>query len=237
MRLPLRRMSKSCGSRYRTLSDKDESGNLIIVSGPSGAGKSALAARVLQALPRLKFSVSYTTRKPRGAEQNGVDYFFVGRPEFQALISGNDLLEWAEVHGNYYGTSKKYVDDLLVQGYDVLLDIDVQGAAIIRGKRAEAVGIFILPPSFQVLKERLRKRSLDDELEMEQRLKRACKEIRHYKEYDYLIINEDIGSATGELQSIIASAHCRLAARVRSAKSILESFGGMDAEDLRTHRI
>jgi guanylate kinase len=204
---------------------------MIIVSGPSGAGKSALAARVLQSLPKLKFSVSYTTRKPRRTEQNGVDYFFVGRPEFQALIDGNDLLEWAEVHDYYYGTSRKYVDDLLTQGYDVLLDIDIQGARIIRGKRADAVGIFILPPSYRILRERLLKRSLDDELAMEQRLKRACKEIRHYRDYDYLIINDDIGSATSELQSIIMSAHCRLTARVESAKSILDTFGGMDAED------
>jgi guanylate kinase len=212
------------------LSDRDQGGNLIIVSGPSGAGKSALAARVLQVLPKLKFSVSYTTRKPRGTEQDGVDYFFVGRREFQALIDGNELLEWAEVHGNYYGTSRKYVDNLLKQGNDVLLDIDIQGADIIRGKRAEAVGIFILPPCYRVLRERLLKRSLDDEPAMEQRLKRACKEIRHYRDYDYLIINEDIDSATSELQSIIASTHCRLAARVESAKCILESFGGMDAE-------
>lgn len=204
---------------------------MIIVSGPSGAGKSALAARVLQSLPKLKFSVSYTTRKPRRTEQNGVDYFFVDPPEFQALIDDNDLLEWAEVHDYYYGTSRKYVDDLLKQGYDVLLDIDIQGARIIRGKRADAVGIFILPPSYRVLRERLHKRSLDDELAMEQRLKRACKEIRHYRDYDYLIINDDIGSATSELKSIIMSAHCRLTARVESAKSILDTFGGMDAED------
>lgn len=212
------------------MSNRDKSGNLIIVSGPSGAGKSALAAKVLQALPKLKFSVSYTTRRPRGTEKNGVDYFFISRPEFQSLIKGNDLLEWAEVHDNYYGTSRKYVDDLLTKGYDVLLDIDIQGAQIIREKRAEAVGIFIMPPSFQILKDRLRRRSLDDELVMEQRLKRACKEIRHYKDYDYLIINEDIGSATSELQSIIISTHCRLTARIQSAKCILDSFGGMDAE-------
>jgi guanylate kinase len=189
-----------------------------------------LAAGVLKELPQLKFSVSYTTRKPRGTEQNGVDYSFVSLSEFQALMKGNHLLEYAEVHGNYYGTSREYVDGFLNRGYDVLLDIDIEGARIIRQKRAEAVGIFILPPSFQVLRDRLRKRSLDDELVMEQRLKRACKEIRHFKDYDYIIINKDIGSAAGELKSIILSTHCRLAARVGSAESILETFGGMDAE-------
>jgi guanylate kinase len=212
------------------LSDSNQSGNLIIVSGPSGAGKSALSARILQTMPQVRFSVSYTTRKPRRTEKHGFDYFFVGNPEFQALVRGNDLLEYAKVHGYHYGTSRKYVDDLLEQGYDVLLDIDVQGAEIIRNKRADAVGVFILPPSYQVLRDRLHSRSLDDEIVMEQRLKRALKEIRHYEDYNFLIINEDLESAACELQSIIMSAHCRLTARVQSVKSILASFGGMDAE-------
>ena len=219
------------------MSDGAQGGNLIIVSGPSGAGKSALAARVLQTLPKLKFSVSYTTRAPRGAEKNGVDYFFVTRPEFQSLIQRGELLEWAEVHGNLYGTSERYVQDLLEKGNDVLLDIDVQGAHIIRGNRADSVGIFILPPSYQVLRKRLRDRSLDDEITVERRLKIACEEIRHYRNYDYLIINEDMGSAASELRSIIMCTRCRLAARVQPAESILATFGGMDAEDPRTHRI
>ena len=212
------------------MSDREQSGNLIIVSGPSGAGKSVLSARVLQTMPNVKFSVSYTTRKPRRTEKNGEDYFFIGDSEFQELVRSNDLLEDAKVHGYYYGTSKKYVDDLLEQGYDVLLDIDVQGAEIIRSKREEAVGVFILPPSYQVLRDRLHSRSLDDEIVMEQRLKRAIKEIRHYKDYNFLIINEDLDSAARELQSIIMSTHCRLTVRAQSAKAILASFGGIDAE-------
>ncbi len=212
------------------MSSRDQSGNLIIVSGPSGAGKSALCARILDTMPQVRFSVSYTTRKPRRTEKHGVDYFFVGDPEFQALVRDNDFLEHARVHGYHYGTSKKYVDDLLEQGYDVLLDIDVQGAEIIRRKRKDAVGVFILPPTYQVLRDRLHSRSLDDEIVMEQRLKRALKEIRHFEKYNFLIINEDLESAACELQSIIMSTHCRLAARVQSAKSILASFGGMDAE-------
>jgi guanylate kinase len=206
-------------------------GNLIIVSGPSGAGKSALVADVLQRLPRVRFSVSYTTRAPRGAERDGVEYFFVDRREFQSLIDGNCLLEWAEVHGNYYGTSRIFVEDCLREGDDVLLDIDVQGAAIVRRKRADAVAVFILPPSFQVLRDRLRRRSLDDDVVIEQRLNRARKEIYHYREYDYLIINEDLGSSTHELESIILGARCRMNARIESAKSVLVTFGGMDAED------
>ncbi len=213
------------------MSETARSGNLIIVSGPSGAGKSALVASVLQSLPHLRFSVSYTTRAPRGSEKNGVEYFFVDRHEFQSLIRGDDLLEWAEVHGNYYGTSRKLVDDLLKQGDDVILDIDVQGAHIVRQKRADAVGVFILPPSYQVLRDRLRRRSLDDDSVIEQRLKIACREIKHYREYDYLIINEDLDSSIRELQSVIMSARCRIAAKIESAKSILDSFGGIDAED------
>jgi guanylate kinase len=208
-------------------------GNLIIVSGPSGAGKSALAAKVLQAVPHLRFSVSYTTRAPRGAEKNGVEYFFVGRSEFQSLIKGNDLLEWAEVHGNLYGTSGKFVDDLLNQGEDVLLDIDVQGAHIIRQKRADAVGIFILPPSFKILRERLMRRSLDDGFVIEKRLKIACNEISHYAEYDYVIVNEDLERSAQELQSIIIGLRCRTASRTEYAKFVLETFGGIDAENSR----
>jgi guanylate kinase len=213
------------------LSEATGSGNLIIVSGPSGSGKSALAARVLRTLPHLKFSVSYTTRAPRGREQNGIEYFFVSRSEFQSLICSDDLLEWAEVHGNLYGTSRKFVDNLLEQGEDVLLDVDIQGAQIIRRKRADAIGIFILPPSYRVLKDRLRSRSLDDDFAIERRLKIACKEIHHYKDYDYVIINENLEGATHELQSIILSARCRMTARIQSAKSILATFGGIDAED------
>jgi len=206
-------------------------GNLIIVSGPSGAGKSVLVASLLQRLPRVRFSVSYTTRAPRGAERNGVEYLFVDRREFQLLILGDSLLEWAEVHGNYYGTSRIFVEDCLREGDDVLLDIDVQGASIVKRKRPDSIAVFILPPSFQILRDRLRRRSLDDEVVIEQRLTRAHKEIRHYQEYDYLIINEDLGSSTHELESIILSAQCRMTARIESAKSILATFGGMDAED------
>lgn len=213
------------------MNEKVGSGNLIIVSGPSGAGKSVLASRVLQEMPHLKFSVSYTTRAPRGAEQNGVEYFFVNREEFQALIQGNDLLEWAEYYGNYYGTSMAFVDELLRQGEDVLLDIDIQGASIVRQKRPDAVGIFILPPSFQILRDRLMRRSLDAGFVIEQRLKIARREIRHYNDYDYLIINEEINSSTLELQSIILGARCRTAARRERAESVIATFGGIDAED------
>ena len=213
------------------MSEMARTGNLIIVSGPSGAGKSVLVANVMKLMPRLRFSISYTTRAPRRTEQNGVEYFFVDRNEFQSLIRSDNLLEWAEVHDNLYGTSRKFVDDSLEKGQDVLLDIDVQGADIVRQKRPDSIGVFILPPSYQVLRDRLQRRCLDDGSVIEQRLSRARKEIRRYQEYDYLIINEDLGSSTHELESIILSARCRMTARIESTKSIIATFGGMDAED------
>ena len=213
------------------MSEKTPSGNLIIVSGPSGAGKSVLASKVLQCVPHLKFSVSYTTRAPRGAERNGVEYFFVSREEFQGLVRAEEFLEWAEVHGNCYGTSARFVDARMRRGEDVLLDIDVKGAAIVRRKRADAVAVFILPPSYEVLRERLLRRSLDPGFVIEQRLKIARREIRHYADYDYLIVNEELSSSTLELQSIILGARCRTAVRSGRADSVIATFGGTDAED------
>ena len=213
------------------MSETARNGNLIIVSGPSGAGKSVLVGHVLRRMPHVRFSVSYTTRAPRGNEQDGVEYFFIEREAFQSLIRGDELLEWAEVHGNYYGTSRRFVDEVLRQGEDVLLDIDVQGARIIRAKRPEAVGVFILPPSYRVLRERLTRRSLDAGFEIEKRLKIACKEIGQYRNYDYLIINGELDSSVAELESIVFGSRCRTAVRAESAKSILETFGGIDAED------
>src|SRR2546426_4788752 len=166
-----------------------QSGNLIIVSGPSGAGKSVLASSVLQLVPGLRFSVSYTTRPPRGAERNGVEYNFVDQAKFEELIRSGELLEYARVYGNYYGTPQRFVEECLKRGEDVLLDLDVQGAQTIRQKRPDSVSVFIMPPSYQVLRERLESRKLDKEYVIEQRLKIAGKEIKHYKNYDYLIIN------------------------------------------------
>jgi len=206
-------------------------GSLFIVSGPSGAGKSVLAASVTALVQNLRFSVSYTTRAPRGSEQDGVEYHFVSRDEFEALIRSDALLEWAEVYGNLYGTSRSSIDELLRQGEDVLLDIDVQGARNIRRKRPEAVSVFILPPSFEVLRERLESRKLDKEYVIAKRLKIACNEISFYKDYDYLIINDDLGKSTDELRAIIEASRSRMSIRVETAESILSTFGGLDAED------
>jgi guanylate kinase len=151
--------------------------------------------------------------------------------EFKELIQSGDLLEWAVVYGNFYGTSKRRIDEILERGTDVLLDIDVQGAQSIREKRPESISIFILPPSFQVLRERIESRKLDKQYVIEQRLKIACEEITHYKNYDYLIINEGLGDSINELTAIILGSRCRMTARAGAAKSILATFGGLDAED------
>lgn len=208
-----------------------QTGNLIIVSGPSGAGKSALAGRVLESVPGLRFSVSYTTRAPRGFERNGIEYHFVNRGAFEKLIQSEDLLEWAEVYGNLYGTSKQSVDEILARGEDVLLDLDVQGARSIRMKRPDAITVFILPPSFRVLRERLESRKLDKDYVIEQRLKIACRETRHYKDYDYLIINDDLGKSIEELKAIVLASRCRIKARAEAAQHIAATFGGVNEEN------
>lgn len=206
-------------------------GNLIIVSGPSGAGKSAISAGVLEQLPRLRFSVSYTTRTPRGGEQNGVHYHFVSREEFDGLVRNGELLEWAEVYGNFYGTSKKMIDEALTAGDDVLLDVDVQGARTICRERPGAISVFIMPPSFGVLKERLEQRKLDKVYVIEQRLRVAYEEIRQFADYNYLIINSDLGNAIEELKAIVIGSRCRMERKTEDAQAIVATFGGVNAQD------
>jgi guanylate kinase len=205
-------------------------GNLIIVSGPSGAGKSALAASLLTGLPDLRFSVSYTTRPARGNERDGIEYHFVTTEQFDRLRLDDELLEWAEVYGNFYGTSKRVVEEILKQGQDLLLDLDVQGARSIRRQRPEALSVFILPPSMKVLRERLERRRLDKDYVIEKRLRIACSEIQQFREYDYLIINDEFQNSADELKAIIVGSRCRLKARADSAESIVATFGGIDAE-------
>jgi guanylate kinase len=207
-----------------------QKGNLIIVSGPSGAGKSALASAALAELEGLAFSVSYTTRAPRGNEADGVEYRFVTKGEFEELMRSDKLLEWAEVYGNYYGTGRQFIDDKLSEGLDVLLDVDVQGARTIRAKKANAVAIFIMPPSYQVLRERLENRKLDKDYVIEQRLKIARREILQYRDYDFLVINDDFATSVQEMKAIIFGLRCRMELRAESAGSIIETFGGLDAE-------
>ena len=208
------------------MSEEKHGGSLIVLSGPSGAGKSVLADYALRTLPDIKFSISYTTRAPRGHERDGVEYFFTDRPKFESLIKAGEFLEWAEVHGNYYGTSRIFIDGFLGQGNNVILDIDVQGAHTVKKTRPGAVMVFVLPPSFDALRERLFRRGLDDAGVIEKRLKIARDEISYYEDYDYLIINDDLENAERELAAIIISARCRKKVRMNAAASILKHFGG-----------
>lgn len=177
-------------------------GSLIVVSAPSGAGKTTLCSAILKGLDSIAFSISYTTRKPRGGEVDGVDYYFVSEERFKEMIERGEFAEWAVVHGNYYGTSRKTIDDLMERNIDVLLDIDVQGAKQIKALYPEAVLVFIMPPSFEELKKRLYTRGAEN---LELRLRRAFEEMREYSFYDYVIINDNLERAISDLRAIIIS--------------------------------
>ena len=174
-----------------------------MISAPSGTGKTTLASALLELLPDLRHSVSYTTRKRRPGEIDGMDYKFIGEEEFTRMAEACDFLEWARVHGNFYGTSEKGLKAMTGQGVDVLLDIDTQGARQVRKKIPEAVLIFILPPSLKGLKERLEGRKTDSPEEIKRRLKKALDEINEYKIYDYVIVNDIFEKALEELNAIV----------------------------------
>jgi guanylate kinase len=186
-------------------------GILFVISAPSGAGKTTLCHEVIDIFPRLRHSVSYTTRAPRAGEREGVDYHFVSPETFEAMVLEGAFAEWAEVHGNRYGTAVKILDGLREAGYDVLLDIDCQGAAQLKGRCPEGVFIFILPPGFKELERRLRGRNTDAPAVIEQRLQNARSEIRQMVWYDYLVVNDDFPRASRELQAIITAEGCRTA--------------------------
>lgn len=207
-------------SKSKTLSK----GNLIVMSAPSGSGKTSLAARVLQEVPQLRFSVSYTTRKPRRGERHGVEYFFVSAEEFKGMIRRRAFLEFAHVYGHYYGTSRAFVESVLQEGHDVLLDIDVQGAMKVKEKIPEALLVFVFPPSLEVLRTRLKGRGLDDDSIVEKRLQVARREIHYYKKYEYVIINEEMDESVAELKSIILAARCGLLRRMGRAQEIIKTF-------------
>lgn len=197
-------------------------GILFIVSAPSGAGKTTLCREVNRLIPDLKYSTSYTTRMPRSGESNRKDYIFVTAEEFGDMIKRGEFAEWAEVHGNLYGTSIKELKDLREEN-DVILDIDTQGAMQIKKRYGEGIYIFILPPSMDALEERLRKRMSNSDLEIKERLIRAKEEITEYKEYEYVIINDDFSEALSELKAIIISERCR---RERIAPEWVERLTG-----------
>jgi guanylate kinase len=197
---------------------------VFIISAPSGSGKSTLVGELMRVVPRLRFSVSYTTRYPRGEERDGRDYFFISRSEFEERIQKSEFLEYAEVFGNYYGTHISELDRAAAEGCDLVLDIDVQGARQLKGRISEAVSIFILPPSRQVLEERLRSRSQDSETVIERRLREAAEEIRNYSQYDYLLVNREVQASTDTLVAIVRAERSRRDRMEQQIRPILETF-------------
>ncbi|HYA26213.1 MAG TPA: guanylate kinase [Terriglobales bacterium] len=190
---------------------------VYIISAPSGSGKSTLVEKVRKIVPGIEFSISYTTRPPRGNEQNGVEYFFVSPDQFDQMIRRGEFLEHAEVFGNCYGTAKRFLEQARQKGYDLLLDIDVQGAAQIKGKLPEAVSIFILPPDRKTLESRLRNRSLDKEEVIQRRLVTASREIEKYREYDYILINDRLEDSVAALKAILLAERWRRSGEERAA--------------------
>ncbi|MCG2709657.1 MAG: guanylate kinase [Thermodesulfovibrionales bacterium] len=180
-------------------------GRLFIVSAPSGTGKTTLCQNLSSIIQNLRHSVSYTTRPMRHGEVNNRDYTFIKEDVFRRMARRDEFVEWAEVHGNLYGTSRKRLEAMLDKGIDVILDVDTQGARQIRKKYKDGIYIFILPPSLRALKERLKKRMCNSKEEIQRRLKRAVDEISEYKKYDYVIINAVFDTAIEEMKAIISS--------------------------------
>ena len=189
--------------------NKKTRGQLIVLSGPSGVGKSTVISELLGARRDIYFSVSFTTRQPRVGEEDGVNYNFVTREVFEEMIAGEELLEYAEYVHNYYGTSLKVIQEKLDAGIDVLLDIEVQGAAKVRAKCPDAVLIFIVPPSFEELSRRLHRRATDQEEVIQGRLKKAREEYRQIPNYDYLVVNDKVSEAAAEIMAILVAESCR----------------------------
>lgn len=183
---------------------------VYIISAPSGSGKSTLVNELLKLVPNLDFSISYTTRDPRGSEQNGKEYYFISREEFEKMIQADEFLEYATVFGkSYYGTARRFLREAEQKGHDLLLDIDVQGAAQIKQKCPDAVSIFVLPPDRQTLEWRLHHRSEDDEATILRRLATASREIENYDKYDYILINDDLKDSIESLTAIVRFARVR----------------------------
>lgn len=188
-------------------------GKTFIICGPSGVGKGTVVSRLLEADPTLYFSVSATTRAPRAGEADGVHYHFLTRERFQEWIDAGDFLEHAQFVGNFYGTPRRYVDEAMDQGRDVLLDIEIQGAEQIHRKRPEAVRIYIAPPSWEELERRLTGRGTEDTEKVRSRLARGREEFAAARDFDYLVINDTVEHAAAEIRAIMTAEHCRPAER------------------------
>ena len=211
----------------------DSKGILFIVSAPSGAGKTSLCKEVLRRVRAdgarpLRWSCSYTTRSPREGEVHGKDYFFVSDAEFDRMVRAGEFAEWARVHGRKYGTSQRYLEEAEAEGIDLLLEIDCQGARQLREKYPRGRFIFVLPPSWQVLKERLSGRGTESAEEVAKRLQTARTEVQEWGMYDYLVVNDDFARAAEELRAVITAEGCRREARREAVERILETFADKD---------
>jgi guanylate kinase len=199
-------------------------GILFIVSAPSGTGKTTLVERVVQRVPHLRMSRSYTSRPARVGEKDGIDYNFISRDRFEEMIRNGAFLEWADVFGNYYGTALADTDAIRASGEDVVLVIDVQGARQVRSRGIETVGIFVLPPSAAILEQRLRGRSKDSEEQIQTRLQVARREVGEYTRYEYVVINDEVESAVDRLRAIIIAERARVTPTCSEAESIIGTF-------------
>jgi guanylate kinase len=204
-------------------------GMLIVVSSPSGGGKGTLIDRVLQTVSGVSYSVSYTTRLPRAKEQNGREYFFVSTPAFKEMIERGEFLEWADVYGHLYGTSHDQVDRERDAGHDIILEIDVQGAESIRRLVPDAVTAFILPPSFEMLRNRLTARGTDSAEDLARRLRGAPAEVEEYRNFQYVILNDDINRASAQLASVIYAERARRERQETTLKDALADFARVGA--------
>jgi guanylate kinase len=199
-------------------------GLLFIVSAPSGAGKTTLVERLVEDIPHLRMSRSYTSRPARGGETDGVDYNFVTRARFDAMIAAGDFLEWAPLFGNLYGTSACETEALMASGHDVVLVIDVQGARKVRAQGLGTSAVFVMPPSFEVLEQRLRGRSKDSEVEIQRRLQVARDEVAAFNEYDYVVVNDELPAAVDRLRSIVIAERARLQRMRSQTETIVRTF-------------
>jgi len=199
-------------------------GILFVVSSPSGGGKGTLIQRVLKQVLDLSYSVSFTTRAPRNGEVDGREYFFINTERFEEMVAAGEFLEWAHVHSKLYGTARSQVLREISEGRDIILEVDVQGAASVRALMADSVSIFILPPSFEILKQRLRARGTDSPDELDLRLRNAHLELKDYSAFEYVILNDDLDRAANQMTAIVHAERARLSRQEMKVRRVVEAF-------------